>query len=152
MGGAWEGCVGGGGKQAAPGCVSAPSSRRWRLKSASLSLAAAESARLLGVLIRSAPKLVLPYTAPILRALVGKMRAAAGGGALAAPPSATAPPPNAKNTSQGARPAGLPAFIHAAAPSAVQWVPALSLLDLPAPATASTLCCHRHRCFCRGRV
>lgn len=36
----------------------------------------AESATLLGVLIRSAPRLVLPYTAPILRTLIAKMRAA----------------------------------------------------------------------------
>ena len=43
----------------------------------------AESAKLLGVLIASAPSLVLPYTAPILKALVAKLRAAGQGGAAA---------------------------------------------------------------------
>lgn len=61
--------------------------------------ALAESARLLGVLIRSAPKLVLPYTAPVLRALVGKLRAA-GSGATSAP-LAAAPKPSSKSSSQG---------------------------------------------------
>jgi hypothetical protein len=37
----------------------------------------AESARLLGHLINSAPNLVLPYVSPILAALVAKLRAAA---------------------------------------------------------------------------
>lgn len=60
----------------------------------------AESARLLGVLIRSAPKLVLPYTAPVLRALVGKLRAASSGAAAA--PLAVAPKPSSKSGSQGA--------------------------------------------------
>ena len=62
-----------------------------------------ESARLLGVLIGSAPKLVLPYTAPVLRALVGKLRAASAG--AAATPSATSLPkaPTAKGSSQGER-------------------------------------------------
>ena len=39
----------------------------------------ADSAKLLGVLIRAAPKLVLPYTPAILRALLAKLRAASGG-------------------------------------------------------------------------
>lgn len=59
----------------------------------------AESARLLGVLIRSAPKLVLPYTAPVLRALVGKLRAA---GSSAAAANTSAAQPNIKPPSQGA--------------------------------------------------
>ena len=59
----------------------------------------AESARLLGVLIRSAPKLVLPYTAPVLRALVGKLRAA---GSSAAATNTSAAQPNIKPPSQGA--------------------------------------------------
>ena len=59
---------------------------------------AAESARLLGVLIRSAPKLVLPYTAPVLRALVGKLRAA---GSSAAAANAATAQPNMKASSQG---------------------------------------------------
>ncbi|KAL4435039.1 hypothetical protein ABPG77_003864 [Micractinium sp. CCAP 211/92] len=57
-----------------------------------------ESARLLGVLIRSAPKLVLPYTAPVLRALVGKLRAASSGAAT--PQLANAPKPSSKSGSQ----------------------------------------------------
>ncbi|KAI3435635.1 hypothetical protein D9Q98_001694 [Chlorella vulgaris] len=57
-----------------------------------------ESARLLGVLIRSAPKLVLPYTAPVLRALVSKLRAASS--AATPPPAATTAKPNSKSASQ----------------------------------------------------
>ena len=59
----------------------------------------AESARLLGVLIRSAPKLVLPYTAPVLRALISKLRAA--GSTAAAAPSTTPAKPSTKSASQG---------------------------------------------------
>jgi FKBP12-rapamycin complex-associated protein len=58
-----------------------------------------ESARLLGVLIRSAPKLVLPYTAPVLRALVGKLRAA--GSSAAAANAATAQPNKASSHEEG---------------------------------------------------
>eukprot|EP00887_Chlorella_sp_A99_P006163 scaffold3.g6163.t1 len=47
-----------------------------------------ESVKLLGVLIHAAPKLVLPYTPPILKALVTKLRAAS-----AAPPAVAAPLP-----------------------------------------------------------
>ena len=57
-----------------------------------------ESARLLGVLIHAAPKLVLPYTAPVLKALITKLRAAAAGPAAAIVPvnggkAAGEPPP-----------------------------------------------------------
>lgn len=51
------------------------------------------------MLIRSAPKLVLPYTAPVLRALVGKLRAAGSSSAAAA--SAAVAQPNIKAPSQG---------------------------------------------------
>jgi hypothetical protein len=60
----------------------------------------AESARLLGVLIRCAPRLVLPYAAPVLRALVAKLQAA-GSGAPPAAPAATAAKPSSKSTAQG---------------------------------------------------
>ena len=52
---------------------------------------AAESAKLLGVLINAAPQLVLPYTAPILKALISKMRSPGSGTAAlpTLPPAAT---------------------------------------------------------------
>lgn len=66
----------------------------------------AESARLLGVLICSAPKLVLPYTAPVLRALISKLRAASSStrsSSAAAAASSTTQTNVASATSQGAQ-------------------------------------------------
>ncbi len=68
----------------------------------------AESAKLLGVLISSAPTLVLPYTAPILKALIAKLRAAGGQGGAGAsagagpsgPVAAAGPGPSSKQLLQ----------------------------------------------------
>lgn len=48
-----------------------------------------ESALLLGILIRASPRLVLPYIAPILNALVGKLKGGPAGAQTALAPGAT---------------------------------------------------------------
>lgn len=51
------------------------------------------------MLIRAAPRLVLPYTAPVLRALVSKLRAASSSSAAAAAPATVQA--SLKSNSQG---------------------------------------------------
>lgn len=104
--------------------------------------AAAESARLLGVLVRSAPRLVLPYTAPVLRALVSKLRAASSGSGAAAAPAAAQP--SLKTSSQGGCLGGRLAAFHALGAA---WHPTCSCLPPTHPPTPTP-----HRPPSRGRV
>lgn len=48
-----------------------------------------ESALLLGILIKASPRLVLPYIAPILTALVGKLKGGPTGAQTTLAPGAT---------------------------------------------------------------
>lgn len=103
----------------------------------------AESAFLLGKLIHGAPRLVLPYVAPVLKALVAKLRTAA----MLPAPLTPAPAPGTKAAAKCEWPAAFLWFLLRSKNGHSQHCTAAMLPEpltpAPAPGTKAAAKCER---------